>query len=55
MKGLEQSLSLVNADLRKLSFDLAFLNEVRASYTSSVESEAHGCIDDVLFSLHTFK
>ncbi|KAJ8620206.1 hypothetical protein MRB53_028735 [Persea americana] len=41
-KGPKQCLSLVDADLRKLSSDLVFLNEVRASYTSSVESEARG-------------
>ncbi|KAJ8644526.1 hypothetical protein MRB53_006274 [Persea americana] len=51
MKGLEQSLSLVDADLHKLSSDPAFLNEVRASYTSFVEFEARGCIEDVLLSL----
>ncbi|KAJ8632842.1 hypothetical protein MRB53_026178 [Persea americana] len=55
MKGLERSLSLVNADLRKLSSDPAFLNEVRATYRSSVESEARGCIDNVLLCLQTFK
>ncbi|KAJ8630562.1 hypothetical protein MRB53_023885 [Persea americana] len=48
MKGLEQSLRLVNADLRKLSFDPAFLDEVGASYTSSVESKARNCIEDVI-------
>ncbi|KAJ8644292.1 hypothetical protein MRB53_006040 [Persea americana] len=51
MKSLEQSLSLVDADLHKLSTDPAFLNDVRVSYTSSVESEARGCIDDVLLYL----
>ena len=51
IRGLEQSLSLVDADLRKLSSDPVFLNEVRASYTSFVESEARGYIGDVLLSL----
>lgn len=55
MKGLEQSLRLVDANLRKLSSDPTFLDELRASYTSSVESEACGCIEDVLFSLQQLK
>ncbi|KAJ8636116.1 hypothetical protein MRB53_010383 [Persea americana] len=55
IKGLEQSLSLVDGDLRKLSFNPAFLNEVRTNYTSSVEFEARSCIEDVLFSLQQFK
>lgn len=55
MKGFEQSLSLVDADLCKLSYDLAFLDEVNASYSSFVESEARGYIKDVLFSLLQLK
>lgn len=52
---LEQSLSLVDADLRKLSSDPAFLGEVRASDVSSIEFEARDCIEDVLVSLQQLK
>ncbi|KAJ8615480.1 hypothetical protein MRB53_034852 [Persea americana] len=45
MKGFEQSLSLVDADLRKLYSDPAFLDEVSVSYTSFVKSEARSCIE----------
>lgn len=51
IKVLEQYLSLVDADLLKLSSDPAFPNEVRASHVSSIKSMAHDCIEDVLFSL----
>ena len=55
MKGFEQSLSLVDADLRKLYSDPAFLDEVSVSYTSFVKSEARSCIEGVLFSLQELK
>lgn len=55
IKGLEQSLSLVDIDLHKLSSDPVFLDEVKAGCTSSVESKAHGCIEDTLFSLRQLK
>lgn len=50
MKGIEQSLSLVDANLCKLSSDPAFVDEVKVSYLSSVESKARSCIEVVLFS-----